>query len=164
MTILFEEEEARALPFDYKELTRKTVTACLDYVDCPYETECSLLLTNDEVIHSINMEQRQIDRPTDVLSFPFIEWTEIEDFDALETHGELFQPDTGELMLGDIVLSLDRVYEQAKEYGHSIEREFSFLIAHSILHLFGYDHMKEGERIVMEEAQNCIMQKIGIAR
>ena len=136
MTLLFEEEGSLALPLPCEELAEKVINAALDYLDCPYEAEVNLLLTMNEEIHQMNMEFRQIDRPTDVLSFPMVNYEEAGNFDFLEDADEYFHPESGELMLGDIVISKEKVISQAEEYGHSIEREYAFLIAHSMLHLF----------------------------
>ena len=86
------------------------------------------------------------------------------DFSGFEDMPDYFDPESGELLLGDIVISLDRVKAQAEEYGHSVRREYAFLIAHSMLHLFGFDHMEEDERTVMEQKQRDIMEKIQIMR
>ena len=113
----------------------------------------------------MNLEFRQIDRPTDVLSFPMAEYDAPADFSCIdEESDDLFDPESGELMLGDIVISKDRVLSQAEQYGHSPKREYAFLIAHSMLHLFGYDHMEDEERLLMEERQRAIMQKVNILR
>ena len=77
---------------------------------------------------------------------------------------DCFNPETGELLLGDIILSVDKILEQAEKYGHSVTRELAFLVAHSMLHLFGYDHMEEDERLVMEERQRMLMDTLGISR
>ena len=86
------------------------------------------------------------------------------DFSELEKEATAFHPETGELLLGDIVISVEKVMEQAEKYGHSIERELGFLVAHSMLHLFGYDHMEENEAKKMEKKQEEILQKIGLTR
>jgi probable rRNA maturation factor len=165
MTINFENEATQKLDFDYEVLQKKVVEACLDYEDCPYESEVNILLTDDEEIRQINQEYRGIDAPTDVLSFPVIEYEVPGDFSRLEEDmPECFHPETGELMLGDIVISIDRAMLQADEYGHSIEREIAFLTAHSMFHLFGYDHMEEKDRIIMEEKQNQVLNKLQIVR
>lgn len=164
MTLLFEEEGEIRLPLQCEELATKIVEAALDYVECPYEAEVNLLLTTNDAIHEMNREFRQIDRATDVLSFPMVDYTVAGTFDFLETADEYFHPESGELMLGDIVISKEKVMSQAKEYGHSIEREYAFLIAHSMLHLFGYDHMQEKERIIMEKKQEEILEKLQILR
>ncbi len=165
MSLFIEEEGGSALPFDVEETARLVVEAALELEECPYEAEVNLLLTTDEEIHRMNMEFRKIDRPTDVLSFPMIEYETPGDFSAIEEEREdLFDPETGELLLGDIVISKDKVLFQAEQYGHSPRREYAFLIAHSMLHLFGYDHMENEERGIMEERQRRIMEKINILR
>ena len=113
----------------------------------------------------MNLEQRGIDRPTDVLSFPMIEYDAPGDFSVIdEETGDAFNPETGELMLGDIVISKEKVLSQAEEYGHSPKREYAFLIAHSMLHLSGYDHMEEDEAKVMEAKQEQVLASLGITR
>ncbi len=164
MTLLFEEEGELNLDLPCKELAEKVINAALDYVNCPYEAEVNLLLTMNDEIQEMNENFRSIDRPTDVLSFPMIDYAEAGNFDFLEDVMDAFHPDTGELMLGDIVISKEKVVSQAEEYGHSIEREYSFLIAHSMLHLFGYDHMEEDERMEMEQKQKDILERLQIVR
>ena len=164
MTVLFEEEGELQLPLPCEELARKVIDAALDYVGCPYEAEVNLLLTSNKEIHKMNLEFRDIDRPTDVLSFPMIEYESPADFESLEDKYECFHPESGELMLGDIVISKEKVIEQAEEYGHSVEREYAFLIAHSMLHLTGYDHIQEEERLIMEEKQREILEGLQILR
>lgn len=165
MTLYFEEEGDVKLPLECEALAKRVVEEALDYVDCPYEAEINLLLTENAQIHEMNLEQRGIDRPTDVLSFPMIEYEEPGDFSVIdEESAEAFNPESGELMLGDIVISKEKVLSQAEEYGHLPKREYAFLIAHSMLHLFGYDHMVDEERVVMEAKQKEIMEKVGIFR
>lgn len=125
----------------------------------------NLTLTDNEGIHEINRMYRQIDAPTDVLSFPMLSYEQAGDFSALEEdYEDNFNPDTGEIMLGDIVISVDRVREQAAAYGHSERREFAFLIVHSMLHLFGYDHMTPEDAAVMEPKQRQILEEMNISR
>lgn len=164
MTLYYEEEGELKLPLECEALARKVIEAVMDYENCPYETEVNLLLTMNQEIHELNLNFRQIDRPTDVLSFPMVDYEEAGNFDFLEEADEYFHPESGELMLGDIVISKEKVLEQAKEYGHSIEREYAFLIAHSMLHLFGYDHMEEEERLVMETKQKEVLEQLQILR
>ncbi len=165
MSFYLEEEVEVPFNFDYKELAERVVKFCLDHEDFPYEAEVNLTLTDNPGIHEINLAQRQIDRPTDVLSFPMLSYEEPGDFAFLDDEDcDNFNPDSGEAMLGDIVISVDKVIEQSKEYGHSLEREYAFLICHSMLHLFGYDHMEEDERQVMEEKQRIIMDALNIRR
>ena len=140
MTVDFENEYGNDLGIELYEIAEQVISFTLDYMDCPYEAQVSLLITDNEEIHKINLEHRQIDRPTDVLSFPMVTYETPGDFSFLEEAGvDCFEPDSGELMLGDIVISADKVLEQSEEYGHSVKREYAFLITHSMLHLMGYD-------------------------
>ena len=166
MTIDFENESNIDLGLDCYAIAEEVISASLDYMNCPYEAQVNLLITNNEEIHQINLEQRQIDRPTDVLSFPMVEYETPGDFEILEEdeYMDCFEPDSGELMLGDIVISADKVLEQAEEYGHSVKREYAFLITHSMLHLMGYDHMTEDEAKEMERLQEEILAQLHITR
>ena len=122
------------------------------------------IIADDEQIEKMNEEFRDIGRSTDVLSFPMIEYSSPAGFEGFEDEIELFDPDTDELLLGDIVISMDHVYAQAEEYGHAPKRELAFLTAHSMLHLMGYDHMEDGEREVMENKQEEILKNCGYER
>lgn len=165
MTINYEYEAEKHLEFDYEALLNKVVEACLDYEGCPYEAEVSILFIDDEQIKELNQEFRAMDKSTDVLSFPSIEYDEPGDFSHLEEKVlDYFHPESGELLLGDIVISVDTARLQAEEFGHSIEREIAFLTAHSMFHLFGYDHMEEKERLIMEEKQNAVLDLLQIRR
>ncbi len=165
MTINLEMECETEFSFDCFAVAKQVVEAVLDYENCPYEAEVAVTLTTDEEIHKINFEQRGIDRATDVLSFPMNQFPSPGEYAFLEeeTVG-CFHPDSGELLLGDIVISADRVVSQAKEYCHSQLREYAFLIAHSMLHLLGYDHMEQEEAEKMEQRQRIILDSIGITR
>lgn len=164
MTIDFENEQEQQFEFDFLEVAELVINGVLDQEECPYEVEVSLVLTTDEEIHKTNKEFRNIDRPTDVLSFPMVDFEEPANYDFLEEDDSYFHPESGELMLGDIMISIPRAVEQASEYGHSVKREYAFLIAHSVLHLLGYDHMEEEERLVMENKQREVMKTLKIAR
>ena len=164
MIIYLENEEGPELDRDYMEIANLVTEGVLDYENCPYESQVELLLTNNAEIQRINNEFRGIDRPTDVLSFPMIEYDSPADFSSVEEDDSNFDLETGELILGNIVISKEKVIAQAEEYGHSVKREFAFLIAHSMLHLLGYDHMEDGERLVMEEKQRNILDNLGITR
>ena len=165
MTINIEYEAEKKLKIPYEEIITNVIEESMDYENCPYEAEINVLITDNEDIRQINQEYRNIDSPTDVLSFPMIEYESPSDFDHLEEEAyDSFNPETGELLLGDIVVSVDKVFEQAEKYGHSIERELAFLIAHSMLHLFGYDHMQDEERLVMEQKQEEILSRRGYVR
>ena len=164
MTLYFEEEGELKLDLPCEELARTVIEAALDYEECPYEAEVNLLLTTNEEIQKMNAEFREIDRSTDVLSFPMVDYEEPGEFEFLEEADEYFHPETGELMLGDIVISKEKVLLQSEEYGHSLRREYAFLIAHSMLHLMGYDHMEEEERLCMEAKQRDILDRLNILR
>lgn len=165
MTIYLEDESGYRFDFSVRRQLDKLAAYVGKRVSCPFETEVSVTLVEKEEIYRLNKEFREVDRPTDVLSFPMMEYDEPADFT-----GPLFQqsltisPETGELVLGDIVICPAIVCEQAMEYGHSELREFSFLVVHSLLHLFGYDHMEEEERLQMEDMQKKIMQELQINR
>lgn len=165
MSLNIEKEVEIIFDFDYEMIAKEVVSFAMEYENFPYEAEVNLTLTDNSGIHIINKMYRDIDAPTDVLSFPMLSYTQAGDFSALEEEYEdNFNPDTGEIMLGDIIISIDRVREQAKEYGHSERREYAFLIVHSMLHLFGYDHMTEEEAAVMEEKQHQILDAMHISR
>ena len=165
MTINLDYETELTLDLPCEKIIHEVIEESIDYVDCPYDFEVNVLLTDNEGIHQINLDMRQIDNPTDVLSFPMCDFETPGDFDHLEeTPEDYFNPDTGELMLGDIVISVEKVTEQAEKYGHSETRELAFLVAHSMLHLSGYDHMEEEERIEMERMQSEILERRGYRR
>lgn len=165
MGLRIEKEYDLKLDFDLEEVAAMVTEAVIEEEGCPYECEINLLFVDNKTIQQINKEYRNIDSPTDVLSFPMLEGACFEDFEQLEEKvEEYFHPDTGELLLGDIVVSLDKVCQQAESYGHSKKREYAFLIAHSMLHLFGYDHMTAKEAAKMEEKQTIILDGLGITR
>ncbi len=164
MTVTIEEEQISEFDFSYQELAKQVIEAAIETEKFPYEAEVNLLLVSTGEIHRINREYRQIDAPTDVLSFPMIAYESPGDFSKLEQDEDNFNPDTGEALLGDIILCVDKVKKQADSYGHSQKREFAFLILHSMLHLFGYDHMTEEEAAVMEQKQRDILKDMNILR
>ena len=164
MTIDIEYETPIQLELPYEDIIKKTVYAALDYEKCPYEVCVNIVLTDNTSIHEVNLQMRNIDRPTDVLSFPMNDFPAPGDFSEIEEYPDSFEPDTGELLLGDIMISVEKIIEQAEEYGHSKTRELAFLIAHSMLHLMGYDHMEDSEREDMEKRQREILESISILR
>jgi len=171
MTLYFDNEYdleslESVFDFDYLAVANTVVESVLEQEQCPYEAQVELLCTSDEAIRQMNKENRGIDRPTDVLSFPMVDFSEPCDYDMLEAECAdfYFEPNSGELMLGNIVLSIPRIKAQAEEYGHSRKREYSFLIAHSVLHLLGYDHMTEEDEKEMEDKQNKVLDFLNITR
>ena len=141
-------------------LIRKVIRTALEAEGVDFPCEVDVLLTDDARIHEINREMRQVDRPTDVLSFP--------EFDL--TPGELpgaedADPGTGLVPLGDMVISMEHVAAQAREYGHTRRRELSYLVVHSALHLLGYDHLDEGpQKAQMRAREEAILAQLGIGR
>jgi len=133
-------------------------------VKIPYQI--SLLFVDNEEIREINKENRNIDKVTDVLSFPMLDYKEDKVFKDMYLNYEFDETfkDGDELVLGDIVLSLERALEQSKEYNHSFEREASYLVVHSVLHLLGYDHMEEDEKRIMRTEEEKILSKMNIVR
>lgn len=165
MTIYMQDEGGYSFDFSLQDQLDKLVSFVAEQLACPYEIEVSVTLVDKEEIHRLNREFRDVDRPTDVLSFPMMEYEEPSDFTCTSfLQSKTISPETGELLLGDIVICSQVVCEQAKEYGHSELREFSFLVVHSLLHLFGYDHMEEDERVQMEQIQREFMQMLQISR
>lgn len=131
-------------------------------VDC----EVSLLFVDNDEIREINNETRGIDRATDVLSFPMLDYEDKKVFKEMYKNYEFSQSDFDgdELVLGDVVLSLERALEQSEEFNHSFEREASYLVVHSILHLLGYDHMEDEDKVVMRKREEEILNKLNITR
>lgn len=143
-----DEQDKLVFKPEYEELIKQAVDAALAFEHFSYPCEVSVTIVDNERIRELNNEFRNIDRETDVLSFPM----EDED-DGMEN-----------VVLGDIVISLEKAEQQAKEYGHSLEREIAFLCVHSVLHLLGYDHMENEEERDMFERQEKILEKMGLTR
>lgn len=160
-----EKETDEKFDFSVMETAKLVGEAVLEMEECPYEAQVNLLLTDNNGIQEYNRDYRQIDAPTDVLSFPNLDYEEISDFEtAAASEADCFDPESGELVLGDIILSIERVISQAEEYGHSRKREFAFLVAHSMLHLCGYDHMEPEEAVTMEAKQRQVLDALQITR
>ena len=145
---------------EMRDLVRSAVKSALEYMDFPMKSEVSVMFTDDEEIHGLNRLHRGVDRPTDVLSFPLFEYDE--NGDIIEDDLD-FNPN-GEMLLGDIVISMETASRQAQEYGHSFEREIGFLTVHSMLHLFGYDHMTPEDEEEMFGYQREILERMGLER
>ena len=164
MNMQIDYETERELGIDYETLAVKVADKVLEMEKCPYDAQVNLVLTDNEEIERVNTEFRNIARPTDVLSFPMIPFETPAGYDIVEEDESYFDLDTDELLLGDIMISVPKVFAQAEEYGHSVTREFCFLVAHSMLHLCGYDHMEDDERLVMEKKQEEILAGKGYTR
>ena len=143
-----------------KALIRRVIRTALAMQGVDFPCEVDVLVTSDAGIHQINLDMRQVDAPTDVLSFPEFELTPGELPGAEDA-----DPGTGLVPLGDMVLSMERVQAQAKEYGHSNRRELAYLVVHSVLHLLGYDHLDEGpQKKQMRAREEAILAELGITR
>ncbi len=165
MTVYFEDEAGISFGFDPEEKVEEMIAFVRDHVECPYDIEVSVTLVDTDTIRQVNSQFRQIEKVTDVLSFPMMEYDSPRDFGGQAFQNSLsLSPDTQEMILGDILLCSEVVKTQAEEYGHSELREFCFLVVHSMLHLFGYDHIQEEDRREMEEEQRKIMERLGINR
>ena len=143
-----------------KALIRKAIRTALAAEGAAVPCEVDVRLTDDSGIREINLEMREVDRPTDVLSFPAFDLTP-----GVLPGEEDADPGTGLVPLGDMVLSMERVQVQAREYGHSNRRELAYLVVHSVLHLLGYDHLDEGpEKARMRAREEEIMARLGLER
>ncbi len=151
---LSDEQDKLTPPEDMEQLIESCTRAALEEEGIEEDAQVSVTLVDNEAIREINNEHRGIDRATDVLSFP------LGDDDSFDT-----DPETGAILLGDIVISLQRAAEQAEEYGHSFRREVAFLITHSLFHLLGYDHVdSEEDEKLMFGKQDKVLEKLGITR
>ena len=156
--LIIETEVEGAEP--YADLLRQVIPAALEAEGVAVPWEVDVLFTDDEGIHQINLEQREVDRPTDVLSFPMFDLRPGE-----HPTEEDADPGTGLVPLGDMVISLERAKAQGEEYGHGTRREVAYLAVHSVLHLLGYDHMDEGPmKAQMREREEAILEQLGITR
>ncbi len=152
MTVVITNEQDKIeIPADWEEKINKVAAICLKEEQIPEEAEVDLLFVDNETIREMNREYRDKDSATDVLSFPMYEADEEID-------------DEGEILFGDIVISLERAQEQCEEYGHSLEREVMYLLVHGLLHLAGYDHMEEEEKKEMRAQEEKLLAVIGAIR
>ncbi|MBQ7901284.1 MAG: rRNA maturation RNase YbeY [Clostridia bacterium] len=158
---LYIENEQNLIDFDEKmnDLVSEVVKMTLECEGFNEACYVSVTVTDNERIHELNREFRNIDRATDVLSFPVLEFDE--NGNMIENSGDYYE---GRLILGDIVLSAERALEQSRDFGHSFEREVGFLVCHSMLHLLGYDHETEDERAVMRRKEEYTLEKMGLTR
>ena len=143
---------------EINKIIHNVVIKTLECEEFGKDSMVSVTIVDNDEIHRLNNEFRGIDRPTDVLSFPVLEF---ENSKMIENCGDYYE---GKLILGDVILSAEKAKEQSFEYGHSIEREIGFLVCHSILHLLGYDHETEGERAVMRKKEETALELLGLTR
>ncbi len=144
----------------YGELLERTALYCLAEENIEVGCEINILLTDDAAIRDINRQFRDIDKPTDVLSFPM---ADIANGELIDEGGD-FDIDEGLLVIGDIVISIETAIKQAEQYMHSLERELAFLTAHGMFHLLGYDHMESRDEAVMMAKQEKVLEKLGLKR
>lgn len=156
----FEKEVDYKADFDLEVFANEILDFGLNYMEFPYESEINLLITDSSNINIINKEFRGMDKPTDVLSFPMNDVVDFLD----ENYDWEVNPDTMNVILGDIVINSDYVVSQAKEYGHSEKREYAFLLIHSLLHLLGYDHIDKEDEKIMFKMQKDILNAYNIRR
>ena len=162
MTILVENEQERVeVGSGTEAMLESTVRTALTRTPGPGDVQVSVLLVDDDTIRSMNREYRGVDRSTDVLSFPMLSYLDGEQDDQLVYDTD---PETGEVLLGDVVISMETAERQAGEYGHSIERELAYLTVHGVLHLRGYDHEDESDRHDMRAAEEEILALMGLSR
>lgn len=165
MTFYVENEVDAVWDFDMEKILQDVIRQTCDDVKCPYEVEVNLSVTDEEGIRTYNRTYRDIDSATDVLSFPAVDYDAPADFSHVRDNPLCYlNPDTQELVLGDVIVCAQRLRLQAAQYGHSELREFAFLVTHSMLHLFGYDHMQPLEEKEMFALQESVLQKLGIGR
>jgi probable rRNA maturation factor len=142
-----------------------SVNTTLSFEGFDKPCEISVVITDNIGIKEINKDFRNIDKETDVLSFPMLDFEEgYYDEEEIEVSIEDINPNSGEVVLGDIVISLEKAFEQSKDYGHSFDREIAFLTVHSALHLLGYDHEKDEDRVIMRSKEEEILGKLGLFR
>ena len=139
------------------EWLERIVGQCLSYENIDYGCEVGVTFVDDEAIRALNREHRNIDRKTDVLSFPMLA-------DARHAEKTDIDPETGLVYLGDIVISVETAMRQAEEFGHGLEREIAFLTVHSMMHLMGYDHIAEGDRRIMRAHEEAVLDELNIKR
>lgn len=165
MNIYFENCIEKNISFNFEEIGTRIVKYVLEKFECPYEITVSVYLVDEEEIRTLNRENRDIDKVTDVLSFPNIPFEKQADFSIIaDSVCDYKDPENDDIILGDVVICVKRMEEQAVSYGHSTIREYGFLLTHSLLHLLGYDHIEDEERIVMEKLQSQILDELNITR
>lgn len=165
LQLYLENETEVSFDFPIEKIAEDVITKVLEVEKCPYDVEVNVLLTDNEGIREYNRQMRDIDAPTDVLSFPNLDFEEPSVFAIEEgSEADYTNPESGKIIFGDIILNVDRILSQAEEYGHSIKREYAFLIAHSMYHLCGYDHMTEEDAALMESRQEHILSLLQITR
>lgn len=161
MTIWIDNSTSMDIFEDYDRLIENTVNSCIELEQFPTNIEVSVSIVDNLQIQKLNFQFRNIDSPTDVLSFPMLDFKNI-DKDSIAD--ENINRDTGDIILGDIIISIEQAIKQSNEFGHSIQREIAFLTAHSMFHLMGYDHQNPDDEAIMIKKQKEALARIGILR
>ena len=154
MNLLINDSTDGLFSDEYRKIIFDVLERALEIEDIKSNPEISISIVKNDEIQLLNKKFRGIDRPTDVLSFPLIDFNGYDKNVLIEEN----------VLLGDIVISIEKVFEQAKSYNHSVERELGFLVAHGILHLLGYDHINSEDEEIMFDKQNIILLKVGLKR
>lgn len=151
---------------DIEKIVTNTIEYTLQYENVSMKNEVSVAFMDNEQIRKFNKEYRNIDRATDVLSFPMLDYPKGKTFREIYTNFnfDISYFDDSRLVLGDIALSLERAKEQSIEYNHSFIREVAYLTIHSVLHLLGYDHIDEDDKVIMRAREEEILESLNILR
>jgi len=153
MDIFIQNTTGKTLPQDTEQIIEKVIFSTLNSEKIKNDIEVSITIVSNDEIRKLNKDFRKIDKATDVLSFPLYERAQIKNISEKDM-----------LVLGDIVISLEKAEQQSTEYGHSLFRELGFLVAHSMLHLLGHDHITKHEESIMIDKQNTILNNVGLYR
>ena len=167
MTIDIDFRKSAENQAEIEQIVRSAVLTTLSAQGETEKIELSVVITDDEDMRAINASMRSVDETTDVLSFPMLEYDDMQDEGATLLADELFgetNPETGEILLGDIVINYDRTVEQAAEFGHSFARELGYLTVHAMLHLLGYDHIAAEDKRIMREREEFILDILQLKR
>jgi probable rRNA maturation factor len=157
---VYNRQKALKLPREILKLIEQAAKLCVKRENFAFPCEATITLTDNETIREINRDHREVDKATDVLSFPLLDFV---DGHAQIQPGDL-DPDTNRVLLGDIIISVEKAQEQAENYGHSFEREMAFLTVHGMLHLLGHDHQTESEEKIMFGKQDAVLEEMGLKR
>ena len=168
LNITYDEKLDKVFGFNVENVTKKVLNKCNEVEKVPFDTSINVSIVNDSKIKKINKEERNIDKVTDVLSFPILDLKKTKDYKKFyknkKLNIEFLDLDTNTVLLGDVVINKNKVLSQSKLYNHSIKREYAFLLTHSFLHLVGYDHMKKNDEEKMCKEQEKILNNLKINR
>lgn len=164
MSIIISNEQTKYNIDVFEEVIKRVVAKVLEIEDIIHNCQVSVIIIDNEQIKELNKNTRGIDSKTDVLSYPILEFLDFTQLKKNLNINEYIDLDTGEIVLGDIAISIERAYEQSQEYGHTIDREIAFLTTHGMLHLLGYDHQDETETKKMREKEEKVLSILRMVR